>query len=137
VTVSGHDRTDPRAHFDPENDLEEAMLVALVEPDAMPAFLDALADAVLLLPTDVPATPGRGRVLRFPVIRLGDREGVAAYTSMTRLAAARPEGTPLVRMRGREVAAAWDHDLPLLVNAAAELGLALEPDAVRDLTRRE
>jgi hypothetical protein len=135
--VPGHDRSDPRTHFDPENDLEEAMLAALVEPDTMPAFLDALAGAILFLPTERPASPGRRRVLRFPVIRLGDREGVAAYTSMTRLASARPEGTPLVRMRGREVAAAWEHDLPLLVNAAAELGLALEPDAVRELAHRE
>jgi hypothetical protein len=135
--VPGQDRSDPQAHFDPENDLEEAMLAALVEPEAMPAFLDALADGVLLLPTHRPIAAGRRRVVRFPVIRLGEREGVAGYTSMTRLATARPAGTPVIRMRGREVGAAWDHDLPLLINAAAELGLALEPNAVRDLGRRE
>jgi SseB protein N-terminal domain len=134
--VTPDDRADPRAHFDPENDLEEAMLAALVEPESMPAFLDALADAKLVVPTVGRAAPGRSSRVEFPVIRLGDREGVTAFTSMTRLARARWEDTPLVRMSGRELAAAWDHDLPLLVNAGAELGIALEPDAVRNLAVR-
>jgi SseB protein N-terminal domain len=112
------------------------MLAALVEPESMPAFLDALADAKLVVPTVRPAAPGRSRRVEFPVIRLGDREGVTAFTSMTRLARARREDTPLVRMSGRELAEVWDHDLPLLVNAGAELGIALEPDAVRNLAVR-
>ena len=102
----------------------------------MPRFLDALADGKLVVPTVGPTRPGRSRRVRFPVVRLGDREGVAAYTSMTRLARARPTGTSMVRMSGRELAAAWELDVPLLINAAAELGIALEPDAVRDLASR-
>jgi hypothetical protein len=102
----------------------------------MPSFLDALAEATLLVPTEGPTAAGRSRRIRFPLVRLGEREGVAAYTSMTRLATARPEGSAMVRLSGRDLAAAWDHDAPLLVNAGAELGIALEPDAVRDLALR-
>lgn len=131
------DRADPRAHFDPENDLEEAMLSALMEPETMPAFLDAVAVTPLAVPTAEPVTTGGSRRVRFPVIRVGDREGVPAYTSMTRLARARPQGGPLVRMSGRELAAAWDHDRSLLINGGAELGLALDADAVRGLAVRE
>jgi hypothetical protein len=113
------------------------MLSALMEPETMPAFLDAVAATPLVVPTAEPITTGGSRRVRFPVIRVGDREGVPAYTSMTRLARARPQGGPLVRMSGRELAAAWDHDRSLLINGGAELGLALDADAVRGLAVRE
>jgi hypothetical protein len=130
------DPGDPSAHFDPDNDLEVAMLAALTEPKAMPAFLDELADATVLIATLDPVGPRDQRAsLRFPVVDLDGRMGVPAYTSTTRLLRARSEAESMVGITGRGLASLWDWDQPLLLNAGAELGIELSADTVRSLGR--
>lgn len=114
------------------------MLAALVDPDRMPAFLEALAESELLLPLEDPP-PGRdvaphGRV-RFPVVEIEGRTGVAAYTSPTRLLRGRPDVTATLRLPGRRLADLWDTDHSLLLNPGAELGIELPPQTVLSLAR--
>lgn len=129
---------DPTRHFDPDNPLEEAMLAALVDPDRMDAFLEALAEADLLLPVQDqprgrdPAPKGR---VRFPVVEIEGKVGVAAYTSPTRIIRGRPEVTATLRLPGRRLAAMWDTDHSLLLNPGAELGIELPAHTVLSLAR--
>lgn len=134
MPTTGH----PGRHFDPDNPLEEAMLAALVDPDRMHAFLEALAEAVLLLPV---VDPPRGRDpaptgrVRFPVVEIEGRVGVAAYTSPTRIVGGRPDVTAMLRIPGKSLADIWDTDRSLLLNPGAELGIELPARTVLSLAR--
>jgi hypothetical protein len=125
-----------RPVFEPDNALEEALLAALLDPAALPAFHRELAASELLIPTSEPPAPGAPRV--FPLGQVGEHTGVPAYTSVTQIAHSEPpEGTSFVRLTGRELADGWDEETTLLINPGGTLGLALTAAEVRRLGKAE
>ena len=119
--------------FEPVNDLERAMLAALVDPEAMPSFLDALSTSELIVPLYRPADEKVDPRV-FNMVEVDGQEGVAVYTSIVQMAYAAPEGGPCVQMTGRRLAEDWDGHTPLLINPGGTLGLALDPQTVEGLS---
>ncbi len=128
----------PHVDFAPDNDLERAMVQALVEPSTMPRFQAALANSDLHVPV-LPDDPGATarRELRYPAVRLRGDLGVAAFTSITQLARAASGTVGCVRMTGRQLAASLDGTTPVVINPGGELGLVLTPEVVANMAAAE
>jgi type III secretion system (T3SS) SseB-like protein len=123
--------------FQPENELEQAMLEALVDPARMPAFHEALGEGALLLPVrggsaaqDPRAVDLRGP-MRFTTVTYQGRVGVPAFTSVTQMSKVAPPNSAFVEMSGRLLAAGWDDETTLLVNPGGDLGLPIGPEVIR------
>jgi hypothetical protein len=129
----------PRPLFEPENELEEAMLRALLDPDRMGGFLERLAGDQVLIPLNPPGTPKRRRALsdrrvRVPVVEFEGRRGVPAFTSSGQLAAAMTGDVGCLRFTGRQLARLWGKDdTPLLLNPGGRLGIEVSAETVRGL----
>ena len=125
--------------LDPENLLEEAMVVASRDPQALPAFLRALAEADVFVPqegppaTGEPGTAGPGEEIVLPVITHEGRQMVPVFSSMAQLQRYVPLGTSFIRIRGRDLAALWPGDVWLALNPRGDLGTTLSPQQVRGL----
>lgn len=119
--------------FEPVNELERAMLAALMDPDAMASFLAILATSEVIVPL-YRSSDGEVDPNVFNLVEVKGREGVAVYTSVAQMAYAAPTGGPCVQMTGRRLAQDWDDRTPLLINPGGTLGLALDPEKVATLT---
>ena len=122
--------------FEPENELEQTMLEALLDPARMPAFHDALADASLLLPVrsesvaDPESVNLRGPI-RFTKVTYQGTVGVPAFTSVTQMSKVASANSAFVEMSGRLLAAGWDGETTLLINPGGDLGLPVRPEVIR------
>jgi hypothetical protein len=122
--------------FVPENDLEAAMLAALVDPARMAAFHDALAQGTLLIPLrpaggDEPTPLDLRGPLRFTRITYKGSRGVPAFTSVTQMTRVALPHSTFAEMSGRLLAAGWDETTTLLVNPGGDLGLRIAADVIR------
>jgi SseB protein N-terminal domain len=134
VAEAGAERRGPL--FEPENELEEAMLAALLDPGAMDGFLTVLAGHQVLVPLN-PEGPTRKPAageLRVPVVEFEGRRGVPAFTSSGQLASAMSGEVRCLRFTGRQLGRAWGaDDIPLLLNPGGTLGLEVAADTLRGL----
>jgi hypothetical protein len=125
--------------LDPQNLLEEAMVVASRDPDATPSFLRALADAEVFVPQDrppetrEPGTAGPGDEIELPLLTHEGRRIVPVFSSMDQLLRYVGPGTSFIRLRGRDLASLWPEDAWLALNPQGELGTMLPPEQVRRL----
>jgi hypothetical protein len=123
--------------FEPENEVERAMLEALVDPARLPAFHEALADGALLIPIRAegaaadPATVDVGGPLRFTKVSYKGQIGVPAFTSVTQMSKVVLPNSAFVEMSGRLLAAGWDDKTTLLVNPGGDLGLPVGAEVIK------
>lgn len=125
--------------FVPDNPLEHALVAAASDPSARAAFLEALADAEVLIPAPG-AAPAEDRLVSappgseidLPVVESDGRAVVPAFTSMTQLLRFVPEGTGYMQIAVRDLAKLWRDDLWLALNPRGP-GVLLGPDDVRRL----
>jgi SseB protein N-terminal domain len=122
--------------FEPENELEEAMLAALFDPGAMDGFLRVLAGHQVLVPLN-PEGPSRKPAvgeLRVSVVDFEGRRGVPAFTSPGQLAVAMSGEVRCLRITGRQLGRTWGaDDTPLLLNPGGTLGLEVGAETLRNL----
>jgi SseB protein N-terminal domain/SseB protein C-terminal domain len=125
--------------LDPQNLLEEAMVVASRDPDATPSFLRALAEAEVFVPQERPPATGErgmarpGEQVELPFVTHEGRTVVPVFSSLDRLQAYVPQGTSFIRLRGRDLASLWPADAWLALNPRGDLGTMLSPQQVRQL----
>jgi hypothetical protein len=116
--------------FRPENELEEALLVA-AQSGRMAILVTALANADVYLPVaDSSVAAGE-----LPLPTLKHDGSVPIFSSPTQLLRFAPAGSPCLRVEGRALAAEWPAGRSLALNPGGDLGAVLEPDevlAIRD-----
>ena len=125
--------------FVPENPLEQALAAAAADPLRRAAFLEALYDSEVLIPSPGPA-PAADRLLSappgseldLPVVDDGGRAIVPAFTSMTQLLRYVPEGTGYVQLAVRDLVYVWPDDVCLALNPRGP-GVLMGPRDVRAL----
>jgi hypothetical protein len=117
------------ALFRPENELEEALLVAVRDGDRA-GLLAALAVGELYLPAA--GRPQEGAVpvesgdeLELPFLEHQNERYVPAFTSVTELLRFLPAGTAYLRIEGRLLASAWPAGSSLALNPGGRLGVVI------------
>lgn len=113
--------------FQPENELEEAVLAAVRDGDRA-GLLAALAHAEVY----VPAT-GSGRDVQLATIERGGVSFIPVFTSLTRLRVIAPDGTGYMRVAGRGLASVRPQGVPVVVNPGSDVGTVLAPADVAEL----
>jgi hypothetical protein len=124
--------------FRPENALEEAMLYAFSSHDERELY-SAIAIAEVYLPSHDSQRVGEqiaheGDQFPLPTIQGPDgTEFISAFSSLTQLARARPEGGGYRQICGRDLARIAPVDLGLALNPGGDLGLPFTPQQLASL----
>lgn len=113
-------------HFEPENDLERALLALHRGEGSRAGVLAALESAEVVVPRPAGGGPGEPEELQLPVMRSGDgRRAVPLFTSPGRLAAAVEVETAYLQVAFGALAEGWPPDVGALIDPGGPLELML------------
>ena len=109
--------------FEPENKLEELMLLAASQAEARPHFYRALMDTELLVPGEL------GEKMSIETMHKDGEMFHPAFTSETRLHEFSEKREPYFRMQGRQLFTVT-RGASFVINPRSEIGKLLVPDEI-------
>jgi hypothetical protein len=119
--------------FEPENDLESAMLAAARQPERFAEFLALLHQADVYIPGRDPVGeegPIAPETVTLPVVEWEGRDAVPVFSSLSRLRQAVDSVPSYMAFHFSDLAALWQEQW-MLLNPGVALGLPLSPAQVR------